>query len=57
MSEGLVQGYYMVAGVGFEPVTLRAQGTELATKPPLPTTLIDSRGLSSAKLRVCFVLP
>ena len=35
-SEGLVQGptAYMVARVGFEPVTWRTQGTEPTTEPP-----------------------
>ena len=37
VSEGLAQGSYVVAGVGFEPATLRAQGTELTTEPPCPT--------------------
>ena len=27
-SEGLAQGPYVVAGVGFEPATLRTEGTE-----------------------------
>ena len=34
-SEGLAQGPYVVARVGFEPVTLLMQGTELTTEPPL----------------------
>ena len=34
MSEGFVQDPYMAAGVEFEPVTLRTQGTELTTEPP-----------------------
>jgi len=33
MSEGLAQGPYVAAGVGFEPATLRTQGTELTTEP------------------------
>jgi len=37
MSEGLAQGPYMVAKVGFEPATLQTQGTELTTEPPCPT--------------------
>ena len=28
MSEGLAQGLYVTAGVGFEPVTLRMKDTE-----------------------------
>ena len=31
---------YMVAGVGFEPAILWAQGTELPTEPPHPTITI-----------------
>ena len=34
---GLAQGPYAVAGVGFEPATLRMQGTEFTTEPPCPT--------------------
>ena len=35
-SEGLVQGLYVAARVGFEPVTLLLQGTEPTTEPPRP---------------------
>ena len=31
MSEGLAQGPYMAARVGFEPATFRTHGTEYAT--------------------------
>jgi len=34
-SEGLAQGPYATARVGFEPATLESQGTEL--EPPRPT--------------------
>ena len=34
-SAGLAQGPY-VARVGFEPATMRMQGTELTTEPPHP---------------------
>ena len=34
MSEGLAQGQYMAARVGFEPATLQMQGTKLTTEPP-----------------------
>jgi len=34
MSEGLAQGSYMAARVGFKPATLRMQGTKLTTEPP-----------------------
>ncbi len=37
MSEGLAQGPYVAAGAGFEPATLRTQGTELTTEPPRST--------------------
>ena len=33
VSEGLAQGPYVVARAGFEPATLRMQGTELTTEP------------------------
>ena len=36
MSEGLPQGPYVAAKVGFEPATLSMQGTELTTTPPCP---------------------
>ena len=35
-SEGLAQGPYGVARVGFEPATLQTQGTELTTELPHP---------------------
>src|SRR6218665_969661 len=34
VSDGLVQGPYVVTSVGFELMTLRTQGTELTTEPP-----------------------
>jgi len=34
MSEGLAQGPYMAAGVGFEPATIWTQGTEITEPPP-----------------------
>jgi len=36
MSEGLAQGPYVVARVGFEPATLWRQGPKLTTEPPRP---------------------
>ena len=36
-SEGLSQGPYAAARVGFEPATLRSQGTERTTAPTRPT--------------------
>ena len=36
MSEGLAQGTYVAARVGFEPATFRTQGTEPTTEPPRP---------------------
>ena len=33
-SEGLAQGPYVAARVGFEPATLRTQGTEPTNEPP-----------------------
>ena len=32
MNEGLAQGPYVAAGVGFEPETFRTQGTEPTTE-------------------------
>ena len=39
MSEGLAQGPYLAAGVGFEPANLRTQGTELTKEPPRPVNI------------------
>jgi len=39
MSEGLAQGPYVAARVGFEPATFRTQGTEL------PRPINDDKGL------------
>ena len=36
VNEGLAQGPYMAARVGFEPATLRTEGAELTTGPPHP---------------------
>ena len=36
MIEGLAQGLYVAARVGFEAVTLRTQGTEFTMEPPRP---------------------
>ena len=36
-SEGLAQGSYVEAKVGFESATLRTQATELTTEPQRPT--------------------
>ena len=44
MSEGLAQGPYVVAGVGFEPATLRTEGTKFTTEPPCPTVLWHHHG-------------
>ena len=38
-SDGLAQGPYVVAGVGFEPATLQMQATEPTTEPPRPTCI------------------
>ena len=34
MGEGLAQGLYVAVRVGFEPATLRTQGSEVTTEPP-----------------------
>jgi len=38
-SEGLAQGPYVAAGVGFEPATFQTEGAELTPEPPRPTRL------------------
>ena len=54
VSEGLAQGPYMAATVhmGFEPATLRMQGTELTTVPACPSaspaSLLERTYLSRA---------
>ena len=40
MSEGLAQGPYVAAGVGFAPATLRTQSTEPITEPPCPISIM-----------------
>ena len=40
VSEGLAQGPYVVAGVGFEPATLLTPGTELTTERPHPIIIV-----------------
>ena len=40
-SEGLAQGPYAAARVGFEPATLRSQGTERTTAPPRPIYICE----------------
>jgi len=39
-SEGLVQGAYVVARMGFKPTTLRIKGDESTDEPPRPTIII-----------------
>jgi len=41
VSEGLAQGPYVAAGVEFESVTLRTQGTKHTTEPPCPTFILQ----------------
>jgi len=45
MSEGLAQGLYVVARVGFKSATLGTQGTELTTEPPCQTKSSSSSSL------------
>ena len=40
VSEGLAQGPYVAARLGFEPATFRMQATEPTTEPPCPTVII-----------------
>jgi len=42
VSEGLAQGNYVAARVGFEPATFQTEGTEPHTEPPRPATLVGS---------------
>src|SRR6218665_1303514 len=44
-SEGLAQGPYIAARVGFEPVTFWTQGTEPTTEPLCPTRSFKIRTL------------
>ena len=39
LSEGLAQGPYVAARVGFEPTTLRMKDDELTSEPPHPTLI------------------
>jgi len=39
VSEGLAQGPYVAAGVGFESVTLQTQGTELKLSHHAPQSM------------------
>jgi len=55
MSDGLAQGPYVVARVGFEDTTFRAQGTELTTEPPLPTFMLNTNELRTTKWTVVIV--
>ncbi len=40
-SEGLAQGPYVAARVGFEPATFRTQGTKPTTEPACPTLMLQ----------------
>jgi len=40
--DGLAKGPYMAARVGFEPTTLRTEGTKLTTDPPTPRMSIQA---------------
>jgi len=56
-SEGLAQGPYAAAGVGFEPATLGSQGAELTTEPPHPEGIrqavdVEQHGLCLAIARL-----
>ena len=39
VTEGLAQGPYMEAKVGFEPANFRTQGPETTTEPPCPVIM------------------
>ena len=55
MSEGLVQGLYVAAEMGFEPAPLRMQGTKLTTEPPCPSKSVVETALISFILYFSFV--
>ena len=55
MSEGLAQGPYVAAKVGFEIATIRTQGTELTTEPPRGPRPKNLSTLSSVST-LCFEL-
>ena len=42
VSEGLAQGPYMLASVGFEPATLQTQGTDRTTEATMPTKQLNA---------------
>ena len=53
MSEGLAQGPFVAARVGFEPETLRTEDTELTTEPPgltIMLTYLPTKTKRSAQL-------
>ena len=45
MIEGLAQDLYVATRVGFEPETLRMQGTELTTEAPRPLRGVDTMAI------------
>src|SRR6218665_208777 len=51
VSEGLAQGPYVAVRVGFEPVTLRTQGTKLITEPPHATIVVKHKPIA---MLICF---
>ena len=46
LSEGLVQGPYVAAKVGVEPLTLRMEGVDSTNVPPMPTYAVIRKQLS-----------
>ena len=49
MSEGLAQGPYVVARVGFEPAMLGMQGTNPTIEPPRPMHVSTEGSASSSE--------
>ena len=52
--EGLAQGPYAAAWGGFEPATLRLQGTEHTPTPPRPTLLNRAACIVKCRLDVAY---
>jgi len=57
VSEGLIQGPYMAARVGFKPATLRTQGIDLATEPAShhAPQLVSNWQVPSSKALLCAI--
>ena len=56
MSEGLAQGPYVAARVGFEPMTLRTKGDESTNEPPRPTVYHHHIHNQSSSILPCHII-